>query len=137
MSDLAKRPGLNVTPGRVCAPLTHRHQVGAELRDLYLRGEVASAFAIRREFCAEHRREEWVAIYVRLREPTFRTPGPAKLAIAAGIVLAALGGIAWLIYESRYVLLAALGAVLAGTLAVAIIASRGHVCFGPCPTCGR
>jgi len=104
-------------------PAVKQQEARARLARMMRRGELAEAFNARIE------NGQYVVEYIRLRDPAPRGP---RIGAIVGGVLAGLAGLGWLIWESRYVIAAALGIALGAACLYVIVMSVLHV-VGRCP----
>ncbi len=126
------------TVGHVSVPAVEQQRARALLRAMWERGEIGpDLFNVRQEKDAETGHLMWRASYTRLRPARMNVPVPIVFA-AAGVVL--VGGAGWLLWMSRYIILAAVGtaAVVALVSLLALKSAAGHrpLCPGiHCPGC--
>lgn len=113
-------------------PAVKQQEMRAKLAQMVRRGELKEAFNARIEG------GQYVVEYIRLREPA---PRGLRIGSIVVSILGGLAGLGWLIWESRYVIAAALGVALAAVCLYVIIMSALHVagrCPGHhCPGCTR
>ncbi len=121
--------------GTISVPAVAQQRARALLRAMWERGEIGpDLFNVRQEKDARTGHLMWRASYTRLRPARKQVHAPILLAVV-GVVFA--GGAAWMLWMSRYVILAAVGTVAFVAL-MAIKSAAGHrpMCPGfHCPGC--
>lgn len=103
---------------QVRVPHAGRQRLGAELRAMAERGEIASAFDLHQD----PKTREWVVSIVRIREPRDRTPWHVAGAAAA---LGAVVTVGAMLYHARWVIFGTVCSLAALSLIIAFVLSRG------------
>lgn len=116
----------------VTAPYRDRQRLGAELRRMSERGLIERCGPIRLVD------GQWVARYVRLREPRPKAP---LYVTGFALGMGAVAGVAAMLWHARYVILYGLGALAALAILIGLIGFvsarvRGCACVLHGPRCG-
>ncbi len=117
------------TVGHISVPAVQQQRARALLRAMWERGEIGpDVFNVRQEKDAKTGQLMWRASYLRLRPASKRLPTPV---ILTGALVAAAGGAGWLLWMSRYVIMAAVSVTgLVALLAVKSAAGHRTLCPG-------
>lgn len=121
----ALTPG-SLWPARYAAPRVHEQELRARIGQMKRRGEIATGPSMI-YYRQEGERGEIIAAYVlRIKPPPKRMGRLAALLVTAGVSAA---GVAWALWEARYILLSLLVAAL-GIWWAATRTTHSGVCPG-------